>query len=117
MIIQQDTTGFFIEDEVVLCRPIDLSLYKLEEEVNIKLDKENAWVIDAKDLDSDKSYKEKWKVVYKLNPITLSEEPFKFHHPVHYIDTWYWYVLIMFFLSMFGFDLGIIIALIWLAMG
>jgi len=107
MKIQQDDAGFYIENDQVICRPIDPSRFEPDETVDLKLDKNTALLIIN-------DYEETWTAVYKPKPVAVSQsESFKFKHPYYYVDHVGWYVTIMMLLGIFAFDLGLLVGFIW----
>jgi hypothetical protein len=106
MKIQQDDTGFYIENDQVICRPTDPSRFETDETVDLKLDKNTALLI----IDD---YKETWTVVYKPKPVIPLPETFTFEHPYYYIEHPGWYILATTLLGIYAFNLGFLISSFW----
>ena len=107
MKIQKDDTGLHIENDEVICRPIDPSRFEPDETVDLKLDKNTALLIIN-------DYEETWTAVYKPKPVAPPlPESFKFKHPYYYIEHPGWYILATTLLGIFAFNLGFLISLIW----
>jgi hypothetical protein len=111
MKIQQDNTGLYIETDEVVCRPVESSLFKSDEEVRLALDTETATVSDANDRGAD-AFKEQWQAVYKSQPVRVTSAPVT-HPPMYYIEHAGWYTAIIILLGVTGFDLGVLVGTIW----
>jgi len=111
MKIQQDSTGLYIETDEVVCRPVESSQFKSDEEVRLALDAEIATVSDANDRGAN-AFEEQWQAVYKSQPARVTSAPVT-HPPMYYVEHTGWYTAIIILLGVTGFDLGLLVGTIW----